>query len=53
MRALSMGYEITPKQIPALVEQIVNILTEATGTKVEPLPDVDEVGVEKKTKTGE
>ena len=41
MRALSMGHEITPKQIPALVEQIVNILTEATGTKVEPVPDED------------
>ena len=47
MRALSMGHEITPKQIPALVEQIVNILTEATGTKVEPLPD--EEGAQKKT----
>ena len=47
MRALSMGHEITPKQIPALVEQIVNILTEATGTKVEPLPD--EEGTQKKT----
>ena len=50
MRALTMGHEITPKQIPALVEQIVNILTEATGTKVEPLPDEDNKG-EKKTKT--
>ena len=51
MKALSMGHEITPKQIPALVEQIVNILSEATGTKVEPVPD-DELE-EKKTKTGE
>ena len=50
MRALTMGHEIVPKQIPALVEQIVNILSEATGTKVEPLPDEDDIG-EKKTKT--
>ena len=52
MRALTMGHEITPKQIPELVEQIVEILSEATGTKVEPLPDDDDKG-EKKTKTEE
>ena len=47
MRALTMGHEIKPNQIPALVEQIVNILSEATGTKVEPIPDDDKS--EKKT----
>ena len=50
MRALTMGHKITPKQIPELVEQIVEILSEATGTKVDPLPDEDDKG-EKKTKT--
>ena len=52
MRALTMGHQITPKEIPSLVEQIVNILSEATGTKIEPLPDDDDKG-EKKTKTEE
>jgi len=49
MRALTMGHEITPKQIPDLMDQIVEILSEATGTKVEPLPDEDDKE-EKKTK---
>jgi len=52
MRALTMGHEITPKQIPELVDQVVEILSEATGTKVEPLPDEDAKG-EKKTKAKE
>ncbi|MAS81999.1 MAG: hypothetical protein CMF45_04860 [Legionellales bacterium] len=46
--ALNTGMGISPKQIPELVEQIITILGESTGTKVEPLPDEDEmVGVKK------
>lgn len=47
MRALTMGHEIQPDEIPALVNRIVNILSEATSTKVEPLPDEEDT--QKKT----
>ena len=52
MEALSMGLDISPKQIPTLVEEILKILTEATDTKVDPLPDEDD-GTTKKKEEGE
>ena len=52
--SLNLGVDINPKQIPSLVEQIVKILTDATGTKVDPLPDEgDEIYDKKKQKDEE
>ena len=45
--ALNIGLDISPKQIPALVEEILQILTDATETKVDPIPD-EEQGSKKK-----
>ena len=50
--ALGVGIEISPKEIPALVDQIITLLTEATSTNVDPLPD-EGAGSEGKKKENE
>ncbi len=49
--AMMNGMEISPKQIPELVQQIIVILGESTGTKVEPLPPEGETLGEKKSES--
>ena len=52
--ALNIGLDVSPKEIPSLVDQIVTMLTEATATKVDPLPDEgDELKDKKKQKEEE
>ena len=41
------------KEIPKIVGQIVEILTDATSTKVDPMPDEDEVMEGKKKENAE
>ena len=52
-RAFSLGLDISPKEIPKIVGQIVEILTDATSTKVDPMPDEDEVMEGKKKENAE
>lgn len=49
-KAFDMGVDIVPNQIQKILDQIVEMLADATSTKVEPLPKEDD-GSKKKEDT--